>query len=184
MSVKLVIIADTHIPERATWIPSKIEEVLLNEVRDARILVHGGDLVSEEVLEWAKGLAPEFYVVRGNMDYLDLPERVVIDLGFIKIGVIHGYQVHPRGNIRQLTEIAKSMGVKVLISAHTHTPLIKKYEGILHLNPGSLTGVWGGGGGSMRPSFITVQVDKSNAKVTLYELENDVIRKREENISL
>jgi putative phosphoesterase len=177
MKAKIVIIADTHIPERASDVPQGIKEVLLNEVKDADILVHGGDLVSEDVLRWTKSLAPKVYIVRGNMDYLDLPEKEKFSIGTIRIGVVHGHQVYPRGNLDQLTDIAKRMNVDILISAHTHRPLVKKYGGILHLNPGSLTGVWGGGGGSMKPSFIVMRIEENKVDVNLYELEKGAVKK-------
>ena len=182
---KIIIIADTHIPERASWIPSGIESVLMDEVRNSDILIHGGDLVSEDVLKWAKSLTSMFYVVAGNMDYLDLPERVKFHIDDIYIGVLHGHQVYPRGNLDQLTDIAREMNVHVLISAHTHRPLVKEYRGIVHLNPGSLTGVWGGGGGSMKPSFLVINVsDRKRLNVILYEQKEDRIEKQEFNFNI
>jgi len=183
--VKIIIIADTHIPERASWIPSKIESVLMSEVKNADLLVHGGDLVSKEVLDWTKSLAPRFYVVSGNMDYLDLPESARFSVEGIEFGVLHGHQVHPRGNLDQLTELAREMKVKVLISAHTHRPWVRNYRGVIHLNPGSLTGVWGGGGGSMKPSFLVVNVlDTKRMNVILYEQEGENVREEEFELSI
>ncbi len=172
---RLLVVSDTHIPERASSVPPEAEK-LIEEQKPYDVVIHAGDLVSEDVLEWLKTLAPRHIVVQGNMDYLDLPERQTIELPSIRIGVVHGHQVRPRGNIEQLTTIAKRMGVHILVSGHTHSPFLVEYMGILHVNPGSLTGVWGGGGGSMKPSLAIIEVEDSTVKVTIYEREGTSMR--------
>jgi vacuolar protein sorting-associated protein 29 len=39
----------------------------------------------------------------------------------IRIGVIHGHQCMPTGDLDSLSAIARQMDVDVLISGHTHT---------------------------------------------------------------
>ena len=177
----VLVVGDTHIPERA-W---EIDEAILDFLRPRRydVVVHTGDLVGEEVLDVVRGLGARYYVVQGNMDYLDLPEEEVFDVFGIKMGVIHGDQARPRGDIEKLTLIASRLGVSVLMSGHTHSPFIVFHpRGVLHVNPGSLTGVWGGGGGSMTPSFAEIEVYESGVVVVkLYELvQNRVVLRREE----
>ncbi len=133
------------------------------------IVVHAGDLCVEEVLEWVKSLGGEVYVVRGNMDDLPLPDHVVFDVDGIRVGVVHGHQVYPRGDIPKLTRIAKRMGARILITGHTHRPHYVIHEGVVHVNPGSLTGVWGGGGGSLKPSLAYLIVDDGEVSVTIFE---------------
>ncbi len=171
----MLIVSDTHIPERAVRVPSRVE-AFIREKASFDIVVHGGDLVEAEVLEWLRYLGNRVYAVKGNMDYLNLPERVTIDLDGVKIGVVHGHQVYPRGNIKQLTEIAREMKVHVLVSGHTHSPFIVRSANIIHVNPGSLTGVWGGGGGSMKPSFAVMVVNPSELRVEVYLYEDDGTR--------
>jgi len=105
------------------------------------------------------------------MDYLPLPKHQVFNINDLRIGVHHGDGVYPRGDPKGLTQIADSLSVNILISGHTHVPFIKHglREEILLINPGSLTGVWGGGGGSMKPSMMIIEL---NDKITIqhYEL--------------
>ncbi|WP_202318947.1 YfcE family phosphodiesterase [Archaeoglobus neptunius] len=169
--MKLLIFGDSHIPERASKIPSEFDHLFKTLDYDAVICT--GDLTSGKVLEYIRSLSDEYYVVRGNMDSLPLPEYQVVR-GMV--GVIHGYQVYPRGNREQLLDIAKKMKVKVLISGHTHTPDVYRGEVVL-LNPGSATGVWGGGRGPGVPSFMLVDVgDKLG--VTLFKLEREITEER------
>lgn len=170
----MLILSDSHIPERARELDELVLDFIKSKVYD--VVVHAGDLTDEYVLHQVKLFGSKCYVVQGNMDYLDLPEDEVFEIYGIKIGVIHGDQVRPRGNIKALTAIAKDLGVQVLISGHTHSPFIVFDYGVLHINPGSVTGVWGGGGGSMKPSFVEIEISEDRlVYVKLYELINNRI---------
>jgi len=162
------VLGDTHIPRRASWIPKEIVRFIESKVFDA--VVCTGDLTDEKVLNYLKGLGKEFYVVEGNMDHLPLPQKQELTVDDVKIGVVHGHQVYPRGNRKQLKEIAIDMGVDLLISGHTHSPDVY-FDEVLLLNPGSATGVWGGGGGSLKPSFMVLEITGREVVVRLYELE-------------
>ncbi len=169
----ILILGDTHIPRRASRIPEQIEEFLAGKKFD--FVLCTGDLTDKSVLEYLRKLGKEIVVVRGNMDHLPLPEYGEISVGGIKIGVVHGDQVFPRGNREQLEEIGLEKGVDVFVSGHTHSPDLYKGKVIL-LNPGSATGAWGGGGGSMKPSFMVAEVGEELI-VELYELEAGRLRK-------
>lgn len=81
----------------------------------------------------------------------------------IKVGVIHGHQCVPAGDLDSLSAIARQMDVDVLVSGHTHVyayffpssfrlhliaPLTRfqatEYDGKFFLNPGTATGAWSG----------------------------------------
>jgi phosphoesterase, MJ0936 family len=172
---EVLILGDSHIHDRADEIPGEFMDIFASGSYE--IVIHTGDLVDPDVLSLVKKLGRRQYVVRGNMDYLDLPKQAVFGVGGVKIGVVHGDQVRPRGNIEALTRIAKTINVNVLVSGHTHAPFITEHEGVIHVNPGSVTGVWGGGGGSMRPSFIEMTVMDNKINVELYELVNNRVLK-------
>ncbi len=164
-AMRLLVLGDTHIPRRATRIPEEFEE-LFREL-DYHAVVCTGDLTERSVLNYLQKLG-RVYAVRGNMDSLPLPETQLIEAE-VKIGVVHGDQVYPRGDRQQLQEIAVEMGVKILISGHTHSPDIFKGKVIL-LNPGSATGVWGGGGGANFPSFMLLNVSSKTVRGKLFKL--------------
>ncbi len=169
-------ISDSHIPDRASEIPSRIRTFIEGKSYD--IVVHAGDFIDYKVIEYVRTLGREVYMVQGNMDYVNLPEKEVFEIFGIGIGVIHGDQVHPRGNIPNLSRIARELNVRILISGHTHAPNIVFDSGILHINPGSITGVWGGGGGSLIPTFIELTINSDGLTfIDLYAL-------RENNIKL
>jgi putative phosphoesterase len=170
----ILLIGDTHIPDRADKIPDKLLEII-ESGKPWDIAVFTGDFVGENIYRWFLGLGRKTYVVRGNMDYLPLPKTQVFEVNNLRIGVHHGDGVYPRGDTRGLTRIAKELGVKILFSGHTHTPFIKYglTNEILLVNPGSLTGVWGGGGGSMRPSMMILEFRDNKILIEHYELSSD-----------
>jgi Calcineurin-like phosphoesterase superfamily domain len=79
----------------------------------------------------------------------------------IKIGVVHGHQCIPTGDLDSLSALARQMDVDVLITGHTHTfvphPFFLfvshifwcrfqaiQYDNLFFVNPGSATGAWSG----------------------------------------
>ncbi len=165
--MRILVFGDTHIPERASRIPEKFMNIIGSESYDVAVIT--GDLTSSKVLDFAKRIAEIIYVVRGNMDVLDLPSSATFEVGRLKFGVVHGHQVYPRGDKEQLQDIAEDMKVDVLISGHTHTPDLFRDRAVL-LNPGSMTGVWGGGAYSTYPSFMVLEVERGRIRGRLYRL--------------
>lgn len=130
------VISDTHIPDRAYEIP----EAVLQAFKDVEMIFHLGDLTSYHVKDELEKIAPT-YCVQGNMDRynnINLPKSKIIDIEGVKIGLNHG-EVYPRGDTQQLKYIALELGVKVLITGHTHQAFVKEIGDLLLLNPGSPT---------------------------------------------
>jgi uncharacterized protein len=95
-------------------------------------IVHGGDIGGPEILAQLALLAP-VTAVRGNNDTApwaaSLPETRLLQLGGVKIYVIH--------NLDQLQAQGRPAGVRVVVSGHSHKPLICQRDGVLYVNPGS-----------------------------------------------
>ncbi len=161
---KMLIIGDTHIPERAERISLEIEKYLRNH--EFNLVLCTGDLTSAKILSFLESIA-KTYCVLGNMDDLDLPSEIKFRINELKIGIIHGDQIYPRGDERKLLNKAIENDLDVIISGHTHRLSIKEKKihnkKVLLLNPGSATGVWSGGNASFIPSFIDITV--SNEKI-------------------
>jgi putative phosphoesterase len=85
---RLLIISDSHIHDRADEIPGEFMDIL--RPGSYEVVIHAGDLVDPDVLSLVKRLGKRQYIVKGNMDYLDLPKQVVFEVSGIKIGVVRG----------------------------------------------------------------------------------------------
>lgn len=175
---KILVAGDTHIPDRASVIPRLIREGIEGKRFDLALFT--GDLTGKEVEEWLMSVGNKVIIVKGNMDHLPYPRQQLLGLLSYRVGLIHGDQVYPRGSIPKLSSLARKVGVDILVSGHTHTPSLNLSEegDVLLLNPGSLTGVWGGGGGSMNPSYMLMEVLESRVKIELIELVANHIRIR------
>jgi putative phosphoesterase len=136
--MRIGVISDTHIPDRAKGLPKEILQVF----KDVDMIIHTGDFVSVAVLNKLKSLCGNIKAVAGNMDSqkvkTKLPEKEIVKVGNYKIGIAHGYG-HPNGLIDYLTKLFKNDDVDIIVFGHSHTPLNKKIGDILFFNPGSPT---------------------------------------------
>jgi len=136
--MKIGVISDTHIPERALDIPQEI----LDNLREVDLIIHAGDLCDLKVLDKLKQVCADVKAVWGNMDSEEirakLPQKEIITIGNCKIGVMHGWG-HPDNLPRLMIKEFKDQGVQVVIFGHSHRPFNEKREGVLYFNPGSPT---------------------------------------------
>jgi len=81
-----------------------------------------------------------FYMVNGNMDSEsdDIKERVV-EIAGKRIFITHGHHYNVKSKLDNIIYKAQELQVNACLFGHTHNPIMFKQEGILFLNPGSLT---------------------------------------------
>ncbi len=136
--MKIGVISDTHIPERAAGIPDEI----LYAFKKVDMIIHAGDLVEVGVLDQLKAVCPNLKAVCGNMDPEDirkiLPEKEIIKVGKFRIGVMHG-QGHPDRLILAAEKLFKQDKVDMVIFGHSHLPVNEERNGVIYFNPGSPT---------------------------------------------
>lgn len=136
--MKIGVISDTHIPERAQDIPKEV----MKNFKQVDMIIHAGDLVDLAVLEKLKSVCSNVKAVRGNMDASEakemLPEKEIIKIGSYKIGVMHGYGP-PNNLIELVANSFKNENVNIIIFGHSHSAFNEKRGGILYFNPGSPT---------------------------------------------
>jgi putative phosphoesterase len=95
-------------------------------------IIHGGDIGSSGVLEDLAAIAP-LTAVRGNVD-TGAWARELRDTELIRLGDVFAYVLH---DIKQLDIEPQAAQVNVIISGHSHQPLIQERDGVLFVNPGS-----------------------------------------------
>jgi uncharacterized protein len=120
---RLGIISDTHGLLR----PEAVEFL-----RGCEHIVHGGDIGTPEVLAQLAAIAP-VTAVRGNNDkgaWADaIPETERFEF--------HGTFIYAIHDLAQLDIEPASAGVGVVISGHSHKPVIEHRDGVVYVNPGS-----------------------------------------------
>ncbi|EME52808.1 metallophosphoesterase family protein [Amycolatopsis decaplanina] len=163
--MRLLLIADTHLPLRAKALPGQV----WREVEAADVVVHAGDWVEAALLDELEARSERLIGVYGNNDGADLrarlPEIARADLDGVRLAVIHetgGKQ----GRERRCDELFPD--ADVLVFGHSHIPWdTVTPNGLRLLNPGSPTD-------RRRQPFCTYQTaeirDGELSDVALHEL--------------
>ena len=101
-------------------------------MRGSDFIIHAGDICDSMVIDELARIAP-VTVVRGNNDRgawaNALPETELVKFGGIFVYVIH--------DLGQLDIDPDGAGVRVVVSGHSHKPVIEHRDGVVFVNPGS-----------------------------------------------
>ncbi len=133
----IAVISDTHMPRGARRLPVACAE----RIRGADLLLHGGDLMTESVLDDLEALGPPVLAVRGNVDCAALrarlPEQRVVEACAVRIGMVH--DAGPAQG--RLERMRRRFGAEVdaVVFGHSHMPLHEERRGFQIFNPGSPT---------------------------------------------
>ncbi|KAF8878523.1 Metallo-dependent phosphatase-like protein [Infundibulicybe gibba] len=134
--VLVLVIGDLHIPHRIHDLPNKFKKLLVpGKIQQ---ILCTGNVCDKETYEYLRTISPDVHVVRGDYDESTaFPLSVTVLHTPIKIGVIHGHQSVPTGDLDSLSSIARQMDVDVLVSGHTHSFQAIEYDSKFFVNPGS-----------------------------------------------
>lgn len=80
-----------------------------------------------------------FFAVKGNCDYLPLPEETVTEVEGVKILLTHGHRYGVKTDLLSLALRAEELGCCLVFFGHTHTAEIVEHGAVTLVNPGSLT---------------------------------------------
>ncbi len=136
--MKIGIISDTHVRKFEA-----LPENLIAALSKVDLIIHAGDVVTADVIDGLKSLAP-FEGVYGNMDLPEvksiLPRERVLEIKGRRIGIIHG-----SGGPWMLEERVMQAfnDVDVIIFGHSHQTFNRVIDGILLFNPGTAAHSYG-----------------------------------------
>jgi uncharacterized protein len=135
------------------------------------LIIHLGDgaLDLDKLMPGSLGSVPRV-LVRGNMDTdPSLPSDRIASANKHTIYAVHGHSALSAGSLLPLLYAAREAKASVCLFGHTHIPHRKEIEGILLINPGSLSRPRGGWG----PTFVILSVpedEKSRIEAVHYEI--------------
>jgi len=150
-SLRVAVVADTHVPDRVAKLHSGLVPALENENVD--LILHAGDICVLAVLSQLEAVAPVL-AVRGNRDIFrlgSLPVVRLIELANIPVALMHGHgntfdylldkwhylwQGYRLERYRVLLERTVP-NARVYIFGHTHFAENQWIGGRLFFNPGS-----------------------------------------------
>tara|TARA_B100000315_G_C14405650_1_gene508568 strand:+ start:289 stop:777 length:489 start_codon:yes stop_codon:yes gene_type:complete len=138
LTVKIGVISDTHV-KSLSEIPIKSVKLL----SEMDMIIHAGDYSSKQFLDELKKLG-NFKGVYGNIDPEDirseLNSKEIIKINDFSIGIAHPAEGGtPFFLARRIME--RFDKIDILIYGHSHTAKKETINGVLCINPGSLTGI-------------------------------------------
>jgi putative phosphoesterase len=135
--MRLLLLADTHVPKRARELPSQVWK----EVETADVVFHAGDWVDVALFEELSARSARLVACWGNNDGPELrarmPERADVLLDGVRFSVVHETGASKGREIRMSAEYPDT---DVLVFGHSHIPWDTVADtGLRLLNPGSPT---------------------------------------------
>jgi len=150
--MRIGLISDTHIPTAAPQLWPQVYGAL----RGVDLIMHGGDLMVPEVIDWLEEIAPVM-AVSGNGDYtgwqrsippedprLSESKVLTVESGGreLRIGLVHDFQLPEAPPLRTVEGLMThyfGRAVNVIVRGSTHAAEITTVKGVLIVNPGSPT---------------------------------------------
>ena len=114
-------------------------EGVLKQVGDIDMMIHCGDVERGDSYIREIADCPVVMVAGNNDYYLDLPSEEEVRIGDYKVLVTHGHGYYVNSGVDYLREHALEYGYDVVMYGHTHVPHLEQVEGVIVLNPGSLS---------------------------------------------
>lgn len=149
--MKILIVSDTH-GKHANL------DRALKESGEIDMMIHlgdveGGEYYIDRIVDCEK------HIVRGNNDYFtDLPQEEEFYLGDKKVFITHGHFYMVSWDTERIKKAARSRGAEIVMFGHTHCPHLESEDGMLVLNPGSLSYPRQEG---RKASYMIMEIDES-----------------------
>lgn len=129
--MKIGIISDTHMN-------NKYIDKALKDLSQCDLIIHAGDnFVDSQYIHQMTKVG--IIAVKGNCDFQNVEREIEIDIENKKIFICHGDRYDVKYGIELLEKKAKEIKADIVVFGHTHTSLNKVKDGILYLNPGSIS---------------------------------------------
>ncbi len=137
MATRLLLLADTHVPNRARDLPAEVWRA----VDEADLVVHAGDWVDVRLLDELEARSRGLVACYGNNDHgvlrERLPEVARVEVEGLVLGVVHETG-QAKGREERMSR--EHPGLDVLVFGHSHIPWDTTADnGLRLLNPGSPT---------------------------------------------
>ncbi|MFB6142120.1 MAG: metallophosphoesterase [Halorientalis sp.] len=163
----LTVVSDTHAREGHC-----LEGRTLTAVREADLVVHAGDFLTEAVLDAVLAEAGSLAAVTGNNDTPAvrerLPPRRVVEAEGLRLVVVHGHEHSGTA----LSLLGRQEDADVVVFGHSHDPGVRAGDGVTLLNPGSHAQPRGN-----RPAHAELERDEDGVAGRLVEPDGTVIER-------
>jgi putative phosphoesterase len=130
--MKIIVFSDSH------GYIGKMSEILINT--DSDLVIHLGDCIRDAERLKTEHPNTNICIIPGNNDFvLNESYERIFDFEGRRMLACHGHKYNVKNGIDRLIYIAKQRHYDVVLFGHTHISCNKLNDGILFLNPGSIT---------------------------------------------
>ncbi len=131
--MKVLVVSDTH----GNF--NKLQSVIEKNKNYVDILLHLGDGASEYLK--LKGIYKNLnmFMVKGNCDFVGLPDHKVLNLEGVNMFACHGDAFNVKSGLEDYIRFGENLNYDIIAYGHTHKRFIQYNEKLCILNPGSLT---------------------------------------------
>jgi len=149
--MKILIVSDTHGHHENL-------EIVLSRVKPIDFMIHLGD--GEGCEDYIRSIAEcPLYIVAGNNDWFtNLDKEMTLAIGKYDVFLTHGHYYYVTVGLENLLNEGRARGKDVIMFGHTHKPLLKYYDDVTILNPGSLSYPRQEG---RIPTYIIMEIDRN-----------------------
>ncbi|MFC6962084.1 metallophosphoesterase [Halocatena marina] len=128
----ITVVSDTHGRDS-----HRLTDHALSAIREATLVLHAGDFVTESVLDAFEAESTRFAGVTGNNDSSTLRERLpvaqTVEYEGTRIALVHGHEHTDTG----LALFGQQENADLLVVGHSHRPSFRYIGDLPVLNPGS-----------------------------------------------
>jgi len=157
MKKRLLVLSDTH--GRKTAI-----DLVLAKAGEVDAVFHLGDNIRDAL--YIRDSGRTVYCVKGNCDLNDEADtEMILHMAGCRILITHGHKYGVKYGRDKLIYRAMELEVDAAFYGHTHVPYNAYFEGILILNPGSISEPRFG-----KPTFAVAEVQAGTIRANLKTL--------------
>lgn len=156
--MRAVILSDSHGDTDAC-------DKAISAMGDVDMIIHLGDISRDVDYIEAVYDDIEVHSVMGNNEFLHFGKNeAVIDFDGHKIFICHGHTLSVRSGTQRLEQAARAKGCAAALFGHTHVAMMEEKDGLLILNPGSVSRPRNG-----KASFAVLETDGEKLKAVIVD---------------
>jgi len=132
--MKILVLSDSH------GVTKLMAEKVAKHADHVDCVMFLGDYLRD--IEKVAGQFPNltFHVVPGNCDFMsNLPAELTVEVGGKKIWMTHGDHFDVKSGYGRIEAAASARGADICMFGHSHVAVEYEKNGIVFLNPGSIT---------------------------------------------
>lgn len=152
--MKILVVSDSH------GKADRFKQIVDREAADH--VIHCGDFCTKKTLLPSQPLT----VVQGNCDFERLSLEEIWEAKGFRFFITHGHRYNVKSTLLPIRYRAQEVGAQIVCFGHSHVPYCDQTDGVLLINPGSITTPRG----FTVPTYACLELKENKVRVTFYQI--------------